>query len=132
MNREDTQKILKEVKNTCNICKNKEKKKHIHHLDCNHENNKRDNLIVLCPVCHKVLHTYLKEVRENTIKELREKCIQHKIVRQKRYKIDTITKRLMKNIWNSKKLNMEKMAELFNLDMMDTYIILRGDNKKYN
>jgi hypothetical protein len=29
---------------------------HIHHADRNHRNNKAENLLVLCPACHKRLH----------------------------------------------------------------------------
>jgi len=39
----------------CYFCKHKGDL-HIHHKDGNHDNNKKINLIWLCPVCHAKIH----------------------------------------------------------------------------
>lgn len=47
-------KILKEMKNKCGSCR---KEAHqIHHIDFSKDNHKRENLMILCPSCHKVIH----------------------------------------------------------------------------
>lgn len=49
-------KLMRDVK-TCDICNESlEEKCEIHHIDENRRNNSRDNLLKLCPNCHKKLH----------------------------------------------------------------------------
>lgn len=47
--------IFDKFNNQCAVCNAKEGL-HIHHKDNNPENNKTDNLVVLCGVCHKKVH----------------------------------------------------------------------------
>ena len=42
----------------------------LHHLDGNRKNNKDDNLVGLCPNCHKMIHTY--QYFEEVKKKLRQ------------------------------------------------------------
>lgn len=42
--------------NKCIFC-DKEKDIEIHHIDKNQKNNKKDNLLVLCIHCHRILHS---------------------------------------------------------------------------
>jgi len=51
----DKEVIFSNFNNACAICSRKEGL-HIHHKDHNPSNNKMDNLIVLCGVCHKKIH----------------------------------------------------------------------------
>ena len=51
----DKEVIFNKFNNECAICKGKEGL-HIHHKDHNPSNNRMDNLIVLCGVCHKKIH----------------------------------------------------------------------------
>jgi len=39
----------------------------LHHLDGDHKNNEKNNLVGLCPNCHKSIHTYkyCEEIKEN-------------------------------------------------------------------
>jgi len=37
----------------------------LHHIDCNHHNNSLDNLMILCPNCHKYEHDQLKKKSKN-------------------------------------------------------------------
>ena len=41
----------------CYVCQGLIFKVHIHHKDGNHDNNEQNNLIPLCPSCHKKVHT---------------------------------------------------------------------------
>lgn len=47
--------ILRKFGNKCSLCDNTEGL-HIHHKDKNPKNNRIDNLIVLCGICHKKIH----------------------------------------------------------------------------
>ena len=47
--------ILNRFNNECQICYSTTKVQ-IHHLDRNRENNKKNNLMVLCYNCHRKLH----------------------------------------------------------------------------
>lgn len=47
--------IFNKFGNECSICNRKEGL-HIHHKDHNPSNNRLDNLILLCGVCHKKIH----------------------------------------------------------------------------
>jgi len=51
----DKEIIFKKFNKECVICSRKEEL-HIHHKDHNPSNNRMDNLIVLCGVCHKKIH----------------------------------------------------------------------------
>lgn len=51
----DKEIIFNKFGNECAICSGKEGL-HIHHKDHNPSNNRMDNLIVLCGVCHKKIH----------------------------------------------------------------------------
>ena len=51
----DKELIFNKFNNECAICSRKEGL-HIHHKDHNPSNNRMDNLIVLCGVCHKKIH----------------------------------------------------------------------------
>jgi len=49
--------ILKDGDYTCEFCGFKsDKRQHIHHLDDNHNNNKRSNLVIACSLCHMCCH----------------------------------------------------------------------------
>jgi len=52
---EEKDAILRKFGNKCSICSRTEGL-HIHHKDKNPSNNRMDNLIVLCGVCHKKIH----------------------------------------------------------------------------
>lgn len=52
---EEKEIIFDRYNHQCAICGNNEGL-HIHHRDCNPSNNKLDNLILLCGVCHKKIH----------------------------------------------------------------------------
>ena len=45
---------LKKYGSVCSSCNYDEHKEllHVHHIDLNRDNNKLNNLIVLCPTCH--------------------------------------------------------------------------------
>src|SRR3989338_7439916 len=51
----DKEAIFRKFENKCAICGEVEGL-HIHHKDKNPTNNREDNLIVLCGVCHKKIH----------------------------------------------------------------------------
>ena len=51
----DKELIFNKFNNECAICSGKEGL-HIHHKDHNPSNNRMNNLIVLCGVCHKKIH----------------------------------------------------------------------------
>ncbi len=52
---EEKEMIFDKFNNKCAIC-NTEEGLHIHHKDQNPQNNRLDNLLVLCGVCHKKVH----------------------------------------------------------------------------
>ncbi|MEK6850613.1 MAG: hypothetical protein AABX85_03490 [Nanoarchaeota archaeon] len=58
--------LYKKIIKKCIIC-NFDKIIEIHHLDHNHQNNFPQNLVGLCPNCHKLLHSqkYQKEIFNN-------------------------------------------------------------------
>jgi 5-methylcytosine-specific restriction endonuclease McrA len=60
MLKEATKKLKKLVKkrdgNHCCIC-SKDKRLHIHHKDSNIKNNSIDNLMTVCVLCHKAIHS---------------------------------------------------------------------------
>jgi len=52
--------LLKETNNTCEVCKNstwldKPIWLEVHHKDDDNKNNKRENLLVVCPNCHSAI-----------------------------------------------------------------------------
>lgn len=53
-------------KHECAICGwNKDERiLEVHHIDENRKNNKLDNLIILCPICHRYLTLHLKSLDE--------------------------------------------------------------------
>jgi len=69
---------LKNKINKCQICNilfssiDVKKGKHIHHKDKNRNNNKEDNLLVVCPKCHMQLHSKLKDRKGNLPEFIRE------------------------------------------------------------
>lgn len=50
----------------CNICgwNKDERVLEVHHIDENRQNNELDNLIILCPICHRYLTMHLKTIEE--------------------------------------------------------------------
>ena len=54
------EKAFREYEHKCTICDWNEDSDvlEVHHIDENRENNKIDNLIILCPICHKKLTTH--------------------------------------------------------------------------
>ena len=57
------EKAFKEYSHECAVCGYNEDKDilEVHHIDENRENNEIDNLIILCPICHRKLtsHKYI-------------------------------------------------------------------------
>jgi 5-methylcytosine-specific restriction endonuclease McrA len=57
------EKAFKEYNHECAVCGYNEDKDilEVHHIDENRENNEIDNLIILCPICHRKLtsHKYI-------------------------------------------------------------------------
>jgi 5-methylcytosine-specific restriction endonuclease McrA len=51
--------ILNKFENQCAVC-GKTEGLHIHHKDKNTKNNRMNNLIVLCGVCHKKIHMKIR------------------------------------------------------------------------
>jgi hypothetical protein len=49
--------VLFESDKTCCVCHDRSRPVKIHHLDGNHSNNVRSNLVVLCDPCHTAAHT---------------------------------------------------------------------------
>lgn len=47
---------LKQTENKCEVCGIKTKRLHIHHKDFSKSNHNIENLIIVCPKCHKNLH----------------------------------------------------------------------------
>ncbi len=62
-------------KKECVIC-NEKNIVSVHHFDENHENNKPENLIPLCPTHHQYCHSRYKEIIYNNIVEYRNKFIE--------------------------------------------------------
>lgn len=60
------QKILDEVNNICQYCGDKTNRIEIHHIDLNRLNNKKENLVGLCPGCHKKEHYKEGRKKKNT------------------------------------------------------------------
>lgn len=58
--------VYKKLMKKCLVC-DFDKIVEIHHLDHNHKNNSPQNLVGLCPNCHKLLHSlrYQKEIFDN-------------------------------------------------------------------
>lgn len=52
------EKLLKEkgIKEECQICRDKEKRLHIHHISGDRNNNHHTNLSVVCSYCHSAIH----------------------------------------------------------------------------
>lgn len=53
-------------KDKCDICgwDKDERILEVHHIDENRKNNKLENLIILCPICHRYLTLHLKTLEE--------------------------------------------------------------------
>lgn len=58
--------IYRKLTEKCKVC-DFDKIVEIHHVDHNHENSSENNLVGLCPNCHKMLHSkkYQKEIFDN-------------------------------------------------------------------
>ena len=63
--------IFIRAKGKCERCKNSLKglKPHIHHKDKNPKNNKKGNLVLLCPNCHSKKHLKDKQKRKKKSKK---------------------------------------------------------------
>lgn len=57
---------FEEYEHKCKICGWKEDERilEVHHIDENRKNNKLNNLIILCPTCHKYLTLHLKSLEQ--------------------------------------------------------------------
>lgn len=57
---------FEQYEHKCKICGwNKDKRiLEVHHIDENRKNNKINNLIILCPICHRYLTLHLKTLEE--------------------------------------------------------------------
>lgn len=55
LNQKYRRKLLKERGEMCEICK-KTENIHMHHIDFNNANNRNDNLLLLCNLCHEDKH----------------------------------------------------------------------------
>ena len=53
----------------------------IHHIDGNHDNNSKDNLIDLCPTCHSILHRRKISINELLYKTVIPSVIPNNIVK---------------------------------------------------
>ena len=53
----------------CAICGWNEDKRilEVHHIDENHDNNELNNLMILCPICHKKLTLHLYKLENNNL-----------------------------------------------------------------
>jgi len=45
----------------CQRCKGDSRRLHVHHIDCDKQNNAGENLITLCAVCHGTVHAELRK-----------------------------------------------------------------------
>lgn len=52
------EKCLSEKVNLCNVCGDSEKL-FVHHIDGDRSNNALDNLVPLCPSCHRSVHSHV-------------------------------------------------------------------------
>ena len=58
--------VLFESDQTCCVCRDSNLPVQIHHIDDDHSNNSRENLAVLCDICHKRAHTQVPFSRNLT------------------------------------------------------------------
>jgi 5-methylcytosine-specific restriction endonuclease McrA len=68
--------ILERDNNECqwgiNCSTSKKIKLNVHHRDCNPDNNEKNNLITLCPRCHRFYHSTMdKRIRKEVVKRFR-------------------------------------------------------------
>jgi len=58
-------------KHECEVCGYDEHEGllHVHHIDCNRNNNDIDNLMILCPTCHWALTLKLAEIKDDRLYE---------------------------------------------------------------
>ena len=49
----------------------------LHHKDCNHHNNNLENLVLLCPTCHKYEHDSIKICRTDTKSKTHRKKVKY-------------------------------------------------------
>ena len=60
---------FRKYKHKCAICNWDEDEDvlEVHHINYNHQDNNIDNLIILCPICHKKLTTGKYQIKDNKI-----------------------------------------------------------------
>jgi hypothetical protein len=63
--------VLFESDRTCCICRDRARPVKVHHIDGNHSNNERSNLVVLCDPCHTLAHTNIPFSRNLTPEQVR-------------------------------------------------------------
>jgi len=83
----------------------------IHHLDGDRENNKLENLILVCRKCHSKIHLSEKRLGRQLMKTRNE---------------------LISYLWDKKKaeLTMEDVGKIFNLSSVQVYRILAEEYQK--
>lgn len=82
--------LIEKYKNTCQCCNKKLKRIETHHINKNHSDDRINNLMVVCPKCHKTFHPtihYLPKFTKsvwlklpiNIYNRLRKKSIKNRI-----------------------------------------------------
>ena len=56
----------------CSVCGWSEDERilEVHHIDANHENNELNNLMILCPICHRKLTLHYYQLVDNQLQPL--------------------------------------------------------------
>jgi len=92
----------------CEVCNRSFNTIHLHHIDGNRKNNKKENQIYVCVDCHSIIHNGLKN---NEMKSIYQKSKQNGKSRIRSYKNKTIIKRhldILRKKWLNSDYNMEK------------------------